>query len=81
MHENIEAVPFLLVGLDNTEIKVLSPLQAAGLDMEVTYEKFHQVSHSLGDLMGQYFTGEKPKGQLEIEEMLKVSHSIQTWMN
>ncbi|XP_039877779.1 mitochondrial ubiquitin ligase activator of nfkb 1-A isoform X2 [Simochromis diagramma] len=76
LHENIEAVPFLLVGLDNTEIRVLSPLQAAGLDMEVTYEKFHQVSHSLGDLMGQYFTGEKPKGQLEIEEMLKVGTNL-----
>uniref|UniRef100_A0A669C7E8 RING-type E3 ubiquitin transferase n=1 Tax=Oreochromis niloticus TaxID=8128 RepID=A0A669C7E8_ORENI len=58
--ENIiraKAVPFLLEGLDNTEIRVLSPLPAAGLDKEVTYEKFHQVSHSLGDLVGQYFTG------------------------
>uniref|UniRef100_A0A669CGL6 RING-type E3 ubiquitin transferase n=1 Tax=Oreochromis niloticus TaxID=8128 RepID=A0A669CGL6_ORENI len=47
--ENIiraKAVPFLLEGLDNTEIRVLSPLPAAGLDKEVTYEKFHQVSHN-----------------------------------
>uniref|UniRef100_A0A669BQR6 RING-type E3 ubiquitin transferase n=1 Tax=Oreochromis niloticus TaxID=8128 RepID=A0A669BQR6_ORENI len=60
--ENIiraKAVPFLLEGLDNTEIRVLSPLPAAGLDKEVTYEKFHQVSHSLGDLVGQYFTGRR----------------------
>ncbi|XP_019209355.2 mitochondrial ubiquitin ligase activator of nfkb 1-A-like, partial [Oreochromis niloticus] len=63
-------------GLDNTEIRVLSPLPAAGLDKEVTYEKFHQVSHSLGDLVGQYFTGEKPKGQLEIEGILKVGTNI-----
>uniref|UniRef100_A0A669B9M7 RING-type E3 ubiquitin transferase n=1 Tax=Oreochromis niloticus TaxID=8128 RepID=A0A669B9M7_ORENI len=71
-----KAVPFLLEGLDNTEIRVLSPLPAAGLDKEVTYEKFHQVSHSLGDLVGQYFTGEKPKGQLEIEGILKVGTNI-----
>uniref|UniRef100_A0AAZ1X9Z6 RING-type E3 ubiquitin transferase n=1 Tax=Oreochromis aureus TaxID=47969 RepID=A0AAZ1X9Z6_OREAU len=73
LHEKLEAVPFLLEGLDNTEIRVLSPLPAAGLDKEVTYEKFHQVSHSLGDLVGQYFTGEKPKDQLEIEGILKIS--------
>uniref|UniRef100_A0A669CFF4 RING-type E3 ubiquitin transferase n=1 Tax=Oreochromis niloticus TaxID=8128 RepID=A0A669CFF4_ORENI len=57
----LQAVPFLLEGLDNTEIRVLSPLPAAGLDKEVTYEKFHQVSHSLGDLVGQYFTGRSQK--------------------
>lgn len=70
--QNIEVVPFSLEGLDNTEVRVLSPLQASGLNMEITYEKFHQASHNLGDIMLQYISGEKPKGQLEIEKMLKV---------
>uniref|UniRef100_A0A3Q0R7R3 RING-type E3 ubiquitin transferase n=1 Tax=Amphilophus citrinellus TaxID=61819 RepID=A0A3Q0R7R3_AMPCI len=73
VHKNIDAVPFLLVGLDKTEVRVKSPLQASGLNMEITHERFHQASHSLFDIMVQYLSGEKPRGQLEIEKMLRVS--------
>lgn len=40
--------------------------------MEVIHEKFHQATYGFTDLIGQYLSGEKPKGQLETEEMLKV---------
>lgn len=63
----------MLVGSDEMVIKVLAPLQACGVHTEITHEKFHQVNYSLGDILGQYFSGEKLKGQLETEEMLKVS--------
>ncbi|XP_069013315.1 mitochondrial ubiquitin ligase activator of nfkb 1-A isoform X1 [Embiotoca jacksoni] len=76
LHSRGKAVPFLLVGSDDTAVKVLSPLQASGVCTEVTHEKFHQVYNSLGDLVGQYLSGEKLKGQLEIEEMLKVGTTV-----
>lgn len=69
----MNAVPFVLVGSDEITVKVLYPLQASGEHMEVTHEKFHQVNYGLGDIVGQYLSGEKLKGQLETEEMLKVS--------
>lgn len=71
--QKMNSVPFVLVGSDETAVKVLCPLQASGVHMEITHEKFHQVNYSLGDIVGQYFSGEKLKGQLETEEMLKVS--------
>lgn len=61
------------MGLDETTVRVHCPLQATGKNMEMTYEKFHQVNHGFVDVIGQYLSGVKPKGQLEIEEMLKVS--------
>ncbi|XP_030608339.1 mitochondrial ubiquitin ligase activator of nfkb 1-A [Archocentrus centrarchus] len=76
VHKNIDAVPFLLVGLDKTEVRVKSPLQASGLNMEITHERFHQASHSLFDIMVQYLSGEKPRGQLEIEKMLRVGTNL-----
>ncbi|GLD58571.1 mitochondrial ubiquitin ligase activator of nfkb 1-A-like isoform X2 [Lates japonicus] len=76
LHQRVNIVPFVLVGSDETAIKVLSPLQAAGLNMEITHEKFHQVNYGLGDIIGQYLSGEKLKGQLEIEEMLKVGTTL-----
>ncbi|XP_026169302.1 mitochondrial ubiquitin ligase activator of nfkb 1-A [Mastacembelus armatus] len=76
LHERVNAVPFVLVGSDETAVKVLCPLQASGVYMEMTHEKFHQVNYGLGDIVGQFLSGEKLKGQLEIEEMLKVGASL-----
>ncbi|XP_020489650.1 mitochondrial ubiquitin ligase activator of nfkb 1-A [Labrus bergylta] len=76
LHQRVNAVPFLLVGSDDTTVKVLSPLQALGDHMEITHEKFHQVNYGLGDIVGQYLSGEKLKGQLETEEMLKVGATL-----
>lgn len=70
--ERENAVPFVLVGPDETPVRVLSPQQASGKHLEVIHEKFHQVNSGLVDIVGQYLIGEKLKGQLETEEMLKV---------
>lgn len=70
------AVPFVLTGVDGTSIKVVNPLQASGAHMEITYERFHQSNYGLGDILGQYLSGEKLKGQLETEEMLKVGTTL-----
>lgn len=57
-------------------MRVLCPLEATGPKMEIVHEKFHQASYGFTDLIGQYLSGEKPKGQLETEEMLKVGASL-----
>lgn len=72
VHQRVNAVPFVLVGSDEITVKVLCPLQAAGPHMEVTHEKFHQVNSGFFDNVFQYLSGEKLKGQLETEKMLKV---------
>lgn len=76
LHHRDSMVPFVLVGSDETPIKVLAPLQASGVHMEITHEKFHQFNHGLSDIVGQYLSGEKLKGQLETEEMLKVGTTL-----
>ncbi|CAB1443046.1 unnamed protein product [Pleuronectes platessa] len=76
LHQRVNAVPFVLVGSDETTVKVLCPLQASGVHMEITHEKFHQLNYGLGDIVGQYLSGEKIKGQLETEEMLKVGATL-----
>ncbi|XP_017277633.1 mitochondrial ubiquitin ligase activator of nfkb 1-A [Kryptolebias marmoratus] len=76
LHQRVNMVPFLLVGLDKTSVKVLHPLKAAGTYTEITYEKFIQASYGFGNLIEQYVSGVKPKGQLEIEEMLKVGTTL-----
>lgn len=73
VHERVNAVPFVLMGSDETTVRVLCPLQASGSHMEMTHEKFHQVNYGFTDIVGQYLSGEKLKGQLETEGMLKVS--------
>lgn len=78
LHQRENEVPFVLVGSDETQVRVLTPLQASGTHMEVIHEKFHQVNSGLVDIVGQYLSGEKPKGQLETEEMLKVC-SLPDW--
>lgn len=72
VHQRVNSVPFVLVGSHEIAVKVLYPLQAAGPSMEVTYEKFHQVHLGFFDNIFQYLSGEKLKGQLETEKMLKV---------
>ncbi|XP_062843897.1 mitochondrial ubiquitin ligase activator of nfkb 1-A [Trichomycterus rosablanca] len=76
LHERLNLVPFNLVGEDGTCLQVLRPLEADGPAMEMVHEKFHQASYGLSDLLSQYLSGEKSKGQLETEEMLKVGVSI-----
>ncbi|XP_054870581.1 mitochondrial ubiquitin ligase activator of nfkb 1-A isoform X2 [Amphiprion ocellaris] len=76
LHERVNTTPFFLVGSDETAVRVLCPLQASGRHMEVIYERFHQVNYGLSDLVGQYLSGQKPKGQLEIEEILKVGTTL-----
>ncbi|KAL3055080.1 hypothetical protein OYC64_017897 [Pagothenia borchgrevinki] len=76
LHQRMTAVPFVLVGSDDTAVRVLCPLQASGVHMETTHEKFHQVNYGFSDIIGQYLSGEKLKGQLETEEMLKVGATL-----
>ncbi|XP_051552956.1 mitochondrial ubiquitin ligase activator of nfkb 1-A [Myxocyprinus asiaticus] len=76
LHQRVNAVPFNLLGVNNAFVRVLCPLEATGPKMEIVHEKFHQASYGFTDLIGQYLSGEKPKGQLETEEMLKVGASL-----
>ncbi|XP_006637727.1 mitochondrial ubiquitin ligase activator of nfkb 1-A [Lepisosteus oculatus] len=76
LHQRINMVPFNLVGSGNAAVRVLCPLEASGLEMEIVHEKFHQASYGFTDIIGQYLSGEKPKGQLETEEMLKVGATL-----
>ncbi|XP_072524469.1 mitochondrial ubiquitin ligase activator of nfkb 1-A [Salminus brasiliensis] len=76
LHQRINTVPFNLVAGDKASVRVLCPLEATGPEMETVHEKFHQASYGFTDLLGQYLSGEKPKGQLETEEMLKVGASL-----
>ncbi|XP_054889417.1 mitochondrial ubiquitin ligase activator of nfkb 1-A [Poeciliopsis prolifica] len=76
LHQRVNMVPFVLFGLDKAAVKVQSPLHADGMYTEVINEKFHQPTLSFGELVGFYLSGEKPKGVLEIEEMLKVGTTL-----
>lgn len=76
IHQRVNTVPFVLVGSDQAAVKVQSPLQADGLCTEITTEKFHQATHTFGELVDLFFSGEKSKGHLEVEEMLKVGTSL-----
>nr|XP_046265187.1 mitochondrial ubiquitin ligase activator of nfkb 1-A [Scatophagus argus] len=76
LHQRVNAVPFVLMGSDETTVRVLCPLQASAVHLEITHEKFHQVNYGLGDIVGQYLSGEKLKGQLETEDMLKVGTAL-----
>ncbi|XP_076001259.1 mitochondrial ubiquitin ligase activator of nfkb 1-A isoform X2 [Genypterus blacodes] len=76
LYQTVNSAPFTLVGLDEAKVRVLGPLEASGLQMEITHEKFHQATFGFTDMLGQYLSGEKPKGQLETEEMLKVGCTL-----
>ncbi|XP_046732131.1 mitochondrial ubiquitin ligase activator of nfkb 1-A isoform X1 [Silurus meridionalis] len=76
LHERVSSVPFSLVGNDGAWVQVLRPFEASGPEMETVHEKFHQANYGFSDLLSQYLSGEKRKGQLETEEMLRVGVSI-----
>ncbi|XP_041698496.1 mitochondrial ubiquitin ligase activator of nfkb 1-A-like [Coregonus clupeaformis] len=76
LHQRVNAVPFSLVGSDQANVRVLCPLEASELKMDIIHEKFHQATYGFTDIVGQYLSGEKPKGQLETEEMLKVGATL-----
>lgn len=76
LHHRVNAVPFRLVGGDGASVRVLRPLEATGPEMETVHEQFFQASYGFTDLLGQFLGGEKPKGLLETEEMLKVGASL-----
>ncbi|PKK16547.1 hypothetical protein A306_00000487, partial [Columba livia] len=59
-----------------TQVSVESPLRAICLPLETVYERFQQPAHGFRDLLGQYLSGEKPKGILETEEMLRVGAGL-----
>lgn len=79
LSEQIYTVPFLLSSPGPqavTQVSVDNPLQAVCLPLEMVYERFQQPSHGFRDLLGQYLIGEKPKGILETEEMLRVGAGL-----
>ncbi|KAK1168374.1 mitochondrial ubiquitin ligase activator of nfkb 1-A-like isoform X1 [Acipenser oxyrinchus oxyrinchus] len=73
LHQRVYTVPFDLVTAHaGGSVRVLSPLEASSLHLEVVHEKFHQAMHGFSEIIGHYLSGEKPKGVLETEEMVKV---------
>uniref|UniRef100_A0A669Q1H9 RING-type E3 ubiquitin transferase n=1 Tax=Phasianus colchicus TaxID=9054 RepID=A0A669Q1H9_PHACC len=77
--EQVYTVPFLLASPDAeavTQVSVESPLRAVCLPLEMVYERFQQPAHGFRDLLGHYLSGEKPKGILETEEMLRVGAGL-----
>ncbi|CAB1314453.1 unnamed protein product [Coregonus sp. 'balchen'] len=56
LHQRVNAVPFSLVGSDQANVRVLCPLEASGLEMEIIHEKFHQASYGFTDIIGQYLS-------------------------
>uniref|UniRef100_A0A8C5GIE6 RING-type E3 ubiquitin transferase n=1 Tax=Gouania willdenowi TaxID=441366 RepID=A0A8C5GIE6_GOUWI len=76
LHERSSMVPFVLVGSDETTVRVQEPFHASGDYMETVHEKFYHSVSTFGDIIGQYLSGVKPKGQLEIEKMLKVGTTL-----
>uniref|UniRef100_A0A8C9F3K0 RING-type E3 ubiquitin transferase n=1 Tax=Pavo cristatus TaxID=9049 RepID=A0A8C9F3K0_PAVCR len=79
LHRRVYTVPFLLASPDAeavTQVSVESPLRAVCLPLEMVYERFQQPAHGFRDLLGHYLSGEKPKGILETEEMLRVGAGL-----
>ncbi|MFT7798295.1 mitochondrial ubiquitin ligase activator of NFKB 1 [Arapaima gigas] len=75
IHQRTSVVPFDLVSHDDSvtaSVRVIRPLDAAQLELEVTYENFHPVTQSFTDAIGHFISGERPKGIKETEEMLKL---------
>lgn len=79
IHQRTNTVPFDLVSHDDSvdiAVRVLKPLDAAELDLEKVYEKFHPTVQSFTDVIGHFISGERPKGIQETEEMLKVGATV-----
>ncbi|XP_028850430.1 mitochondrial ubiquitin ligase activator of NFKB 1-like [Denticeps clupeoides] len=79
IHQRTNTVPFDLASHDDgvaTTVRVVRPLDAAELDLETTYEKFHPAVRSLTNAIGHFLSGERPRGVQETEEMLRVGDSV-----
>uniref|UniRef100_A0A8C5DG22 RING-type E3 ubiquitin transferase n=1 Tax=Gouania willdenowi TaxID=441366 RepID=A0A8C5DG22_GOUWI len=76
VYQRASMVPFVLVGSDETTVRVQEPFHAPGDYMGTVHEKFHHSVSTFGDIMGQNITGVKPKDFLEIEKMLKVGTTL-----
>ncbi|XP_069466474.1 mitochondrial ubiquitin ligase activator of NFKB 1 [Ambystoma mexicanum] len=79
-HQRTNTVPFDLVPDDinggSVSLRVLKPIEAVELGLETVYEKFHPSVQSFTDSIGHYISGERPKGILETEEMLKIGATV-----
>ncbi|KAM4015028.1 LOW QUALITY PROTEIN: mitochondrial ubiquitin ligase activator of NFKB 1 [Anomaloglossus baeobatrachus] len=78
IHQRTNSVPFDLTPDEDPRpvIRVIKPLEAAELDLETVYEKFHPAVQSFTNVLGHFITGERPKGIQETEEMLKVGATV-----
>ncbi|XP_018432028.1 PREDICTED: mitochondrial ubiquitin ligase activator of nfkb 1-A-like [Nanorana parkeri] len=74
IYERVKEIPFQLCPLEGDEVSVLvcDPQNASGLTLQIVHEKFNAASLNLSELLGHYFSGEKPTGLLETEEILPV---------
>ncbi|XP_034038652.1 mitochondrial ubiquitin ligase activator of nfkb 1-A [Thalassophryne amazonica] len=77
LREEVDMVPFVLVGSDEATVRVRRPLEASGVHMATTYENFYQTDSGIFELLGQHLRGDKVKGQLHTEEILKVGTLLQ----
>lgn len=80
IHQRTNSVPFELTRDDSDDpgpsVRIIKPLDAAELDLETVYEKFHPAVQSLTNVLGHFITGERPKGVQETEEMLKIGATV-----
>ncbi|XP_069753322.1 mitochondrial ubiquitin ligase activator of nfkb 1-A isoform X2 [Narcine bancroftii] len=78
IHERVNVVPFDLISPKGGKcaIRVINPLEASGLQFETVYERFHQATQGFTDIIGHYLSGEKPKGFLETEEIVRVGATL-----
>ncbi|XP_069598540.1 mitochondrial ubiquitin ligase activator of NFKB 1 [Ranitomeya imitator] len=80
IHQRTNSVPFDLTRDDGDppgpSVRVIRPLDAAELDLETVYEKFHPAAQSFTNILGHFITGERPKGIQETEEMLKLGATV-----
>ncbi|CAN2388013.1 negative regulation of chemokine (C-C motif) ligand 5 production [Pristimantis euphronides] len=80
IHQRTNSVPFSLTPDDSGDsgpsIRVIKPLDAAELDLETVYEKFHPAAQSFTNVLGHFITGERPKGIQETEEILKIGATV-----
>ncbi|XP_054912658.1 mitochondrial ubiquitin ligase activator of NFKB 1 [Poeciliopsis prolifica] len=79
IHQCTNTVPFALGSYDesvSTTVRVMHPLNAAELDLETTYEKFHPTNQSLFNFIRQFISGEQLKGIHQLEEMLRLGDAV-----
>nr|XP_057906533.1 mitochondrial ubiquitin ligase activator of NFKB 1 [Doryrhamphus excisus]XP_057906534.1 mitochondrial ubiquitin ligase activator of NFKB 1 [Doryrhamphus excisus] len=79
IHQRTNTVPFALSPHDDditATVLIMRPLEATELNLETTYENFHPAVQSLSSAIGNFISGERPKGIHEMEEMLRVGDSV-----